>query len=61
MTTRIGSQAGGTPYYDVMNVTAAGKRMAAGRAIRDKREAEWLAATIAGALTAPGGRTPARR
>ena len=61
VTTRIGSQAGGTPYYDVMIVTAAGKRMAAGRAIRDKREAAWLAATIAGALTAPGGRTPARR
>ena len=50
VTTRIGAQAGGTVYYDVMVMTTAGKRVAAGRGIRDKREAEWLAATIKAAL-----------
>jgi hypothetical protein len=58
VTTRIGTQAGGTPYYDVVLVTTAGKRVAAGQGIRDKREAEWLAATIRSAL-GPGG--PASR
>ncbi len=52
VTTRIGSQAGGTPYYDLGIETKAGKRVAAGRCIRDKREAEWLAATIMQALAA---------
>jgi hypothetical protein len=55
VTTRIGSQAGRTPYYDVTLLTTAGKRVAAGRGIRDKREAEWLAATITSALTARRG------
>jgi hypothetical protein len=50
VTTRIGAQAGGTVYYDVTVLTTAGKRVAAGRGIRDKREAEWLAATIKAAL-----------
>ncbi len=46
VTTGIGAQAGGTPFYDIVIVTTAGKRVPAGGAIRDKREAEWLAATI---------------
>jgi hypothetical protein len=58
VTTRIGSQAGTAVYYDVVLVTAADKRVAAGRGIRDKREAEWLAATIKAALR-PGGAAPA--
>ena len=50
VTTKIGAQAGTRMYYDVMLVTTGGKRVAAGRGIRDKREAEWLAATIKAAL-----------
>lgn len=51
--TKIGGQAGRTTYYDVVLVTNAGKRVAAGRGIRDKREAEWLAATLAAAVRPP--------
>jgi hypothetical protein len=50
VTTKIGSQAGRTAYYDVTVVTTAGKRVTAGGGIPDKREAEWLAATVQGAL-----------
>ena len=50
VTTRIASQAGTTPYYDVTIMTTAGKRIAAGRGVRDKREAEWLAGTILAAV-----------
>jgi hypothetical protein len=50
VTTRIGMQAGRTPYYDLILVRKDGKRMPAGRGIRDKREAEWLAATMREAL-----------
>jgi hypothetical protein len=44
--TRIGMQAGGTPYYDVVVVQRNGKKVIAGRGIRDKREAEWVAGLI---------------
>ncbi|HKU62963.1 MAG TPA: hypothetical protein VJQ44_17310 [Gemmatimonadales bacterium] len=44
--TRIGMQAGGTPYYDVVLVRRDGKKLVAGRGIRDKREAEWVAGLI---------------
>jgi hypothetical protein len=47
---KIGMQAGNTPYYDVILVRRDGKRMPAGRGIRDKREAEWLAGTVRDAL-----------
>jgi len=47
VTTRIASQQGDTAFYDVTIETTAGTRVAAGRSVRDKREAEWLAATIA--------------
>ena len=50
VTTKIGAQGGNATYYDVILVTTAGKRVTAGRGIRDKREAEWLAATIKGAV-----------
>ena len=50
VTTKIGAQAGTTMYYDVTLVTAAGKRVAAGGGVRDKREAEWLAATLRAAI-----------
>lgn len=46
VTTRIGMQAGGTPYYDVVVVRRDGRRVVAGRGIRDKREAEWVAGAI---------------
>jgi hypothetical protein len=42
----IGMQAGKTVYYDVLIRTKDGKKTTAGRSVRDKREAEWLAATI---------------
>ncbi len=50
VTTRIGAQAGRTTYYDIQLVTTAGKRVPAGGAVRDKREAEWLAARLRTAL-----------
>ncbi len=50
VTIKIGSQAGRTPYYDVVLVTTAGKRVTAGGGIPDKREAEWLAAAVQTAL-----------
>ncbi len=50
VTTKIGMQSGRTPYYDVILVRKDGKRVTAGHAVRDKREAEWLAATLTQAL-----------
>jgi hypothetical protein len=50
VTTRIGMQAGSQPYYDVIAVRKSGKQIAVGRWIRNKREAEWLAATMQEAL-----------
>ena len=50
VTTKIGSQAGGTAYYDLVIVTTPGKRVTAGGGIADKLEAEWLAATVLAAL-----------
>jgi hypothetical protein len=46
----IGMQAGSTVYYDVEIRRKDGKKVTAGHSIRDKREAEWLAATIKKAL-----------
>lgn len=51
VTTRIGSQSGGTPFYDLTIVTTAGKRIGAGGRIRDKREAEWLAGVVRTAVS----------
>jgi len=48
--TAIGMQAGNTVYYDVVIRRKDGKKTTAGRSVRDKREAEWLAATIKKAL-----------
>jgi hypothetical protein len=50
VTTAIGGQAGRTAYYNLAIVTTAGKRVTAGGGIVDKREAEWLAATVLSAL-----------
>jgi hypothetical protein len=47
----IGMQAGTTVYYDVTVVRKNGKKIKVGRSVRDKREAEWLAATIKKALS----------
>jgi len=44
--TKIGAQWGTTPFYDVYLATTAGKQIGVGGAIRDKREAEWLAGLI---------------
>jgi len=51
--TRIGMQAGTTPYYDVVVVRRDGKKVVAGRGIRDKREAEWVAGLIRDGVTGP--------
>jgi hypothetical protein len=48
--TAIGMQAGNTVYYDVVIRRKDGKKTTAGRSVRDKCEAEWLAATIKKAL-----------
>ena len=61
VTTKIGAQAGQTPYYDVVLVTTSGKRVTAGGGIRDKREAEWLAATMHGGDSGPAERLSAGR
>jgi hypothetical protein len=50
VTASIGMQAGATVYYDVTVVRQNGKKVKVGRAVRDKREAEWLALTIKNAL-----------
>jgi hypothetical protein len=50
VTTKIGMQAGTTPYYDLTVVRNDGRRIPLGRSIRDKREADWLAATVREAL-----------
>jgi hypothetical protein len=50
VTTKITMRAGGRPYYDIVAVTRNGKRLTAGHSVRDKHEAEWLAATINRAL-----------
>ena len=50
VTTKIGMQAGNTLYYDLMLVRQDGKRVPTGGGLRDKREAEWLAATMREAL-----------
>jgi hypothetical protein len=49
----IGMQAGAIPYYDVVIRRKDGKKMTAGRSVRDKLEAEWLAVTIKKALALP--------
>lgn len=46
VSTSIGMQAGSRPYYDVVILGKDGKKIIAGRSVRDKREAEWLAMTI---------------
>lgn len=50
VTTAIGMQSGNSPYYDVTIVLKSGRKVKAGGGIRDKREAEWLAATVGRAL-----------
>jgi hypothetical protein len=49
----IGMQAGPTPYYDVVVRRKDGKKVIAGRSVRDKHEAEWLAITIKNELGLP--------
>ena len=48
VTPTIAMQGGDTAYYDVTIVRKDGKKVSAGSGIRDKREAEWLAATLKG-------------
>jgi hypothetical protein len=61
ISTSIGMQAGSTPYYDLAIVLKNGKKVIAGRSVRDKREAEWLAITMKKALgLAPAQTTAAR-
>jgi hypothetical protein len=50
VTTKIGSQAGRNVYYDLVIVTAAGKRVTLAGGVADKREAEWLAAAVSSAV-----------
>ncbi len=52
---KIGMQSGKTPYYDIVLLTADGKEHKAGSAVKDKREAEWLAEVMGKALGNEGG------
>jgi hypothetical protein len=56
ITTKIGMQAGGKPYYDLALVRTNGKRVTLAHGVRDKREAEWLAALLKDALGGGGQR-----
>jgi hypothetical protein len=56
--TAIAMQAGKTVHYDVVIRRKDGKKTTAGRSVRDKREAEWLAATIKKALAGRRGEVP---
>lgn len=47
---RISTQTGNRPYYDVEVRTREGKKLTAAKYIRSKREAEWVAAQIRGAV-----------
>ncbi|HEY0159172.1 MAG TPA: hypothetical protein VGF28_17935 [Thermoanaerobaculia bacterium] len=49
-TAKIGAQSSGRPLYEVEVQTTAGKKVSAARYIRGKREAEWVAAQIRGAI-----------
>jgi hypothetical protein len=42
----IGMQSGGTAFYEVKLVLSGGRAITVGQNIRDKREAEWLAAEM---------------
>ncbi|HEU5303725.1 MAG TPA: hypothetical protein VFU40_03690 [Gemmatimonadales bacterium] len=46
----MGMRSGRVPYYDVTVIRKNGRKIRAGRSVRDKREAEWLAAVIRKAL-----------
>ena len=52
----MGMRSGRVPYYDIVILRKNGKKIRAGRAVRDKREAEWLAARIRAALGVLPGR-----
>jgi hypothetical protein len=52
----MGMRSGRVPYYDIVILRKNGKKIRAGRAVRDKREAEWLAARIREALGVLPGR-----
>jgi len=43
---RIGMRSGNTSYHDVRLVTRGGKKLLLGTSLRDKREAEWIAAHV---------------
>jgi hypothetical protein len=51
VTAAVGMQAGLTVYYDVVVVRKNGKKTKVAHSVRDKREAEWVAAKIRGALS----------
>jgi hypothetical protein len=53
ITVAIGMQAGSVPYYDVVVRQKDGTKVTAGSSVREKREAEWLAVTLKGALGLP--------
>ncbi|HZI76352.1 MAG TPA: hypothetical protein VFD73_20505, partial [Gemmatimonadales bacterium] len=53
ITVAIGMQAGAVPYYDLVVRQKDGTKVTAGSSVREKREAEWLAVTLKGALGLP--------
>jgi hypothetical protein len=55
----IGMQSGDRVWYDLYIVRADGRKFEAGGGIRDKREAEWIAARLRAALGHPKSDRPA--
>jgi hypothetical protein len=47
---KIGMQVGNRPFYDIQIIKTNGKKVPAGSAVRDKREAEWLVEQMKEAL-----------
>jgi hypothetical protein len=43
---QIGMQAGNQPYYDIRLILSDGRSIRAGTMVRNKREAEWIAAEM---------------
>ena len=50
ITLKVGMQVGMTPYYDLKIARASGRPLTISSSLRNKREAEWLAAEIKKAL-----------
>jgi hypothetical protein len=51
--TKVGMEVGDRPYYDLWIVTKNDGKVKAGSSVKNKREAEWLVATMQKAVEGP--------